>query len=300
MIQSPTEPLRRHLGRTCLVVAVLAGALTVPGAVVFCAHSAGGLTEQWLERFHPVVYLQPEIGEETARKLADEVEEWPSARAVKVRGPDAAWEKARDRLGKRELSKLGVEPGMFPYSLVVSSAAGPGSDVELVSRMRGIETRESVDQVDVPSERVARMLQWLSWGWPLGTMLLLVGMGVAVGLVADYLRRIETDRRRERRILERFGAEPTALERATWMRGLALGGWAGLGAFGLLASAAVGWRAFAGSLWGGLAFERSWHWLVVCAPLLVAPVVGVAIGYWVVRTRPERADELPEGLEPML
>ncbi len=300
MIQSSIAPLRERPGATSLVVAALAFALILPGMVVFCSYSAAQLGDQWLEAFRPLVYLQAEAGEAEADELAGEIRAWSSVDDVEIRTPSEAHEAARERLGDEELAEVGVESSMFPYSLTVVPASRWGNDVELVSRIRGLETREFVETVDVPSQRVGRILSWVRWAGVGGGMLLLAALGFATWLLATFLRGIRRARRSQLRVLERFGAEPGELRRGTWVRGLTIGIWAGIAAFGCTLGMAIAWRAFIDGFWRPLSVDSYWHWIVVGAPLLIAPGLGLLVGVWGSRRDDADSDPLPDGLEWML
>jgi cell division protein FtsX len=283
-----------------LVVAALAFAVILPGMVVFCAYSAAQLGDQWLETFRPRVYLQGESGEAEAKELAGELRGWSSVEAVDVRPPTDAHEAARERIGDEELAEVGVESSMFPYSLAVVPASRWGNDVELVSRIRGLETREFVETVDVPSQRVGRVLSWLDWVVIGGMVSLLAALGLATWLLGTFLRRIRRARRRQLSVLERFGAEPGELRRGTWVRGLTIGTWAGIVAFVCLLGIGIAWRAFIDGFWQPLSVGSYWHWSIVGAPLVVAPGLGLLVGAWVSREEDADSDPLPDGLDWML
>lgn len=300
MIKSSNAPLRERLGATSLVVAALAFALILPGMVVFCSYSVAQFGDQWLETFRPLVYLQAEAGEAEAKELAGELRGWSSVDDVDVRTPSEAHEAARERIGDEQLAEVGVESSMFPYSLTVVPASRWGNDVELVSRIRGLETRPFVDTIDVPSQRVGRILGWVKWAGLGGGILLFVALGFVVWLLAVFLRQIRRAKRSQLSVLERFGAEPGELRRGTWVRGLTVGIWAGVVAFGSMLGSAIAWRTFVDGFWQPLTVDSYLHWIVVGAPLLVAPGLGLLVGVWVSRRGATESDPLPDGLEWIL
>lgn len=300
MIRPATELLRQNLGRSAFVVVVAAVAMIVPGAMLFCSGSASQLTHQWIEQFQPVVYLVPQIDRQGTDEVAGDVSGWEAVEAVDVRTPKDAWEQTRERLGEQELSNLGVEPSMFPFSLVVTPAADWGAGVDLIARLEALETRDTVEAVDVPSGRARRLLSWFRWGTILGGLLAVAGLAFAVYQIADYLRRLRRQERSELAVLERFGAEPSSIRRSTWIRGLVLGLWAGVLAFGVLLAVAVGWRGVIGELFGSMGIEGYWQWIAIGAPLLVGPLLGVLVGVWSARTGESSDRELPPELESLL
>ncbi|MFB6371841.1 MAG: cell division protein FtsX [Bradymonadaceae bacterium] len=300
MIRPATDRLRQNPGRAAFVIVVVAAALVVPGAVLFGSGAASQLTRQWIEEFQPVVYLAPGVGQQASDKLAEQVSGWESVGNVEVRTPDEAWEQARERLGEKELSNVGVESSMFPYSLVVVPATDGSAGVDLIARLEALETRENIETVDVPSGGATRLLGWLRWAKILGTLLLLAGVAFVVQQIADFLGRLRGEERTELVVLERFGAEPGTLRRRTWIRGLVVGIWAGLLAFGTLLALGVAWRGMTDELFGATVIGGYWHWLAVGAPLVIGPAVGTIVGIWVARGgETDDGDQLP-GLESLL
>jgi len=144
------------------------------------------------------------------------------------------------------------------------------------------------------------VLGWFRWGTILGGLLVLAGIGLAVHQIADFLRRLRRREATELALLERFGAEPSALRRSTWIRGLVVGIWAGVVAFGVMLAVGLAWRGMIDELFGAMSVDGDWQWIAVGAPLFLGPAVGTGVGLWVARRRGESAREHPPGLESFL
>lgn len=280
MLRPATEILREHIGEAVLSVTMLAIALVAVGAAVFAASSLDRISRVWISEYRPVVYLAPGAGSTEANALSEQVGSWGEVERAEVRTPGDAYRTASSRIGEESLTRVGVEPEVFPYSLVVRPAGGHG-DVELVAQLEALETRENVDSVDVPSESVRESLdaaRWIVLGGLVPFGILLVG---AFGQLGSLLRRLRRSERRELLLAERFGAGRMELARALLLRGGVLGLWAGLFASGIFLVIALSWRTMETSMFGGALAATPGIWWVVAVPLLLGPLGGAGIGLWV-------------------
>jgi cell division protein FtsX len=278
VIRPATDQLKEEPIGTVGAVILLALAMALPGAVLSAAASVDRLAGRWMSDYRPVVYLEATADGAEAEQLAETIEGWGGVSTVEVRTPDEAFRQARRRVGEEPIAQVGIGPEMFPYSLVVESSDRWGGNIDLVARLAALDTRSSVEEVDVPegvATRVAASAGWLAWAALVGLVVLL---GVAMVQLSGFLQRLRHRDRRELALLERFGASPGRLRRSTWLRGALIGLWGGLAAFGIMLLLAVYWRSIERELLGGIGSAAATHWMIVAAPLIVGPVVGLLVG----------------------
>lgn len=300
MIRSATEPLKARPGRTAVILLVFALAMVLPGSLIFASSVSTSIVNQWLADFEPVVYLHPTADQEAADELAAEIEEWSEVETVDVRGPKEGFELAKKRVGKDRLTEVGVDASMFPHSMVIESSSLLTSNVDLVARLTALETRETVDVVDVASDGAKGILVWLDRLFYGGLAMLGLALAVGLYLVGMYLRELRRRERSESALLERFGATPGEIRRVTFLRGVVLGLWSGIASTGVLLVLALGMRAMDAGLFGSVSGESVFHWIVVGAPMVVGPLAGGLVGMLVARSSGSKAAESLKGVECMV
>lgn len=302
MLRSPQARVWEHPGEAVLVIVLLAAALALPSAVVFGSVSLRELASDWTGDLRPVVYLRGDRRSGPAEELAEELRNWESVRTVTIRSSREAYRETRDRIGASDVEKLGLTAEMFPYSLVVESSRSFPVDASLLAKLESLETRSDVEMVDLPGERVRALSKWARRGAVGGVVLLVLFTVLAVYRLASFLARLERRDRRQRRLLERFGAAPSRLRRTPWWRGGAVGLWAGLLGFGSLVVFGFFWHSLEVQWFGGHDQVVWWRWLLTASPLVLGPVVGLAVGVRTGGRRRGLQDELARsaGLESLL
>lgn len=283
MIRPPSDCLKEQWGQTLAHVVLLALALAVPLVVAWGGLAASSSARQWMAAYRPAVYLASTLEAEKASTLEREIEGWEGVSEVSVRRPEEVMGRTRRQLGAERFDDLRMAPEVFPWELIVETSGAAGSDVELIARLSGLETRSTVDEVVVP-ERGASA--WVQWGRRLaGSGLGLLGLGALLGvwMSVGYLRRLRQMERRELHLLEVFGAEPSRLRQASVVRGAIFGGLGGLLGGGISLGGSVMGRAVLGELFGGVVGVATWQSFLAAGPLAAGLLIGVFAGWWVAR-----------------
>ena len=296
MIRPAVDALKARRFETLAVTLLLSLAAMLPGALAISGANAHAHASGWLEAYQPVIYLEPEgVAQAQVQALRAEVEAMPMVRTARLRAPDQALEELRAKLGPERVQQLGLSEAMMPTSLVLEPMVPLHGHIQLAARVSGLEAREMVHAVDVPSASALRLMEAARATVMLSGLIVLLLTLVATVLLATFLRRLRDDERDEIALLEMFGASRSDLVRPTMLRGAALGLCAGLLASGslLMGQLMVGrWAA----LISGVAASTLWIWALVLSPLILLPVLGLFVGRLSARRamRPPTDSSLPE------
>jgi hypothetical protein len=285
MLRPANDALRRRKAETATTIAVLAFALILPCMAVLAAAFVGDAARSYLEAYQPIVYLSSDAGSDEADEIAAELGGWPTVDDATVRTPDDAFAVLQERLGNQEVAKLGVSAKMLPYSVSLEPSTPVLGHLDLIAAVSGLEARMEVESIDVPSPRAAQTLSFVRWLLWLGGVLLVVLVATGIGQGRAYLLRLEDELQDESELLALFGAPPAKLSRATLVRGVTLGAWAGAVAFGGLFVLLLLWQdarpAVLGIAHGTSAWSWSaWSWVAVAVPLVLGPLFGL-IAAWI-------------------
>lgn len=278
MIRPPLEACRERKWETIAVSFAVIVVLAIPlsiGLAAICARSAAA---DWLRAYTPIVYLQPDVTDQQTQALAREVTGWRFVDKAEVRTPQQAAADLEHRLGKGAVRELGITAPMLPTSIVVHPAVPIAGHIDIVSRVAGLQARQEVDSVEVPSSGAMRAIRYAAFGLGIGALLGLGGLVAALVLLLSFLTRLrETDDEVDR-VLALFGARTGALRRPTIIRGLAVGGWCGLIVTFVGCGGLVAWRFWAPAVMGIHLSLPNVVWPVVASPLLIVPLVGFLSG----------------------
>jgi len=295
MIEAPIEALRRRRFEAFAICALISISLVLPGLFVIAAgHARAHLTE-WLTSYEPIVYVAEGTSAQDVEQLRDELSRWPGVAEVEVRDRKAALEELTASLGPEQVHHLGVTEVMMPTSLHISPSVPLHGHIELVSSAAALETREVVALVDVPDATALNFIALLRVIMLVSLASCVVLLLVSFVMSRSFLLELQRDERRELEILEAFGASRGALLRPTMIRGVLLGVWAGGMASLLLLITQLQVERWAFELTGH-DVRLVWTWLVVVAPMVVAPALGALVGRLIVGTvmTTERSSRLPE------
>lgn len=278
MLRPPLAALTsRPIESLCLVL-LLACALTLPAAVGMGAMMTQTSAQAWLERYEPTLYLDAHASAEDARVLQKELMAWSSVGSAQLRSPEGAVETLRKRLGPEAVQHLGIGPAMMPTSITLKPNVALKDHVGLIGAVQGLEARDIVASVDVPSAQSTKMLHAahaVAWA---ALVCMLVLWVLSLGLLWSFLRRVLKDEHQEMALLEQFGASGFSLVRAHWIRGAVMGGIGGVVACTALLCVQFSGQSFAQAMtqqtWG-----VSWSWALAIAPLLLGPLQGFIAGH---------------------
>lgn len=278
MLRPPLAALTSRPVESLSLVLLLACALTLPGAVSMGAMMTQTSAQAWLERYEPTVYLDAHATPEQVRELQKELGAWSSVERAQLRSPEGAVETLRARLGEEAVEHLGIGPAMMPTSILLKPKVALRDHVQLIAAVQGLEARDAVASVDVPSAQSSKMLHAAhATAWAALVCMLMLWV-LSLGLLWAFLRRVLKDEHQEMALLEQFGASGFSLVRAHWVRGAAMGGVGGVVACGALLCVQFSGQSFAQAMtqqsWG-----VSWSWALAVAPLLLGPVQGILAGH---------------------
>ena len=283
-------PSSRQIGRerpaeTCALVVLVALALSGPIALYFVSTSVRAAAHGWLDAFRPVVYLSVDQSDERAHSLKREITDWRGVGGVQVRPPDEGLETVRRRLGPRSIEEMELTESMFPYSLVVELESHSGRELDLVSRLSALQTRDAIEAVDVPSSRTQSLLTYARWGGWGGLVAGVLGLATTVLQMTWVLEGQLRTRRDLIASLVRHGATPAQLKRYPLTWGTTLGAWGGGLGFALLLGVGIVWYRLEAHWFGGhTGLESAWRWGLLVVPLLLGPLLGYGAGRWSVST----------------
>lgn len=285
MLRPANDLLKDRKAETATAVAVLAFALILPCVAVLAAAFVGDAAETYLDAYRPIVYLSADAKEAEATVLADELGEWTSVGEAKLRTPSEAFSQLQERLGNQEVAKLGVSAKMLPYSVELVPSTPVVGHLDLIAEASGLEARMEVESVDVPSAQAAKALSFVRWLLWLGAAMLIVLVITGISQVRGFLIRLADDSTRETELLALFGAPPSKLERASLVRGVTVGVWAGVIAFGALLTLLLMWQDARAVIVGVEHGASAWSWAVIAAPVLLGPLCGAVAGWFANRSR---------------
>jgi cell division protein FtsX len=285
MLRPANDALKERKVETATTVAVLAFALVIPCLAVLAAAFVGDVAKTYLEAYEPIVYLTADAQEADAKTLAEELGAWPAVGEAKLRTPDEAFSQLQERLGNGEVAKLGVSAKMLPYSVVLQPSTPVAGHLDLIAEISGLEARMEVESVDVPSAQAAKALSFVRWLLWLGAGLLVVLVVTGVSQVRGYLVRLADESTRETELLALFGAPPSKLRRASLVRGVTIGVWAGVVAFAGLFALLLMWQDARPVLVGVAHGASAWSWAVIAAPVIFGPLFGATAGWFANRSR---------------
>lgn len=283
------------MAETSTTVAVLAFALFLPCMAVLAAAFVGDAARSYLQAYRPIVYLSADAESAEADELARELAAWPTVDDARVRTPDDAFAALQERLGNQEVAKLGVSAKMLPFSVILEPSTPVMGHLDLIASVSGLEARMEVESIDVPSPQAAQTLSFVRWLLWLGALLLVVLVVTGIGQGRAYLLHLEDELAVESELLALFGAPPASLSRATLVRGVTLGVWAGAIAFAGLFVVLLMWQDARAAIVGISHGSTAWSWAAVAVPLVFGPLFGL-IAAWIAN-RSRRRDMKKDDME---
>lgn len=272
---------------TALTIGVMAVALALPMGLWLVLDNVSRLSGSVQESREIGVFLQQDIDEAAAGRLADSLRGRADVASVELRTPQQGLEELRARGGLGEaIDAVGENP--LPSLLVVIPE---GDEMALAGALRELPQAALVQH---DAEWRQRLDDWLGFGERLVLVLgVLLGLG-ALLVVGNTVRLDIQARREEIGVLQLLGATDGFIRRPF----LYLGAWYGLGAgalaLGLLAITGLALRApvaeLAASYGSGFALRgfSPLHLLVVLAGSIALGWIGASVvtGHFLRKTRP--------------
>ncbi|RDV37929.1 hypothetical protein DV096_12545 [Bradymonadaceae bacterium TMQ3] len=298
MLRSPLVALSQRRVWTACVLLGLAATLSLGGVLALGGWQLERAQQSAATQYWPAIYVEGQPESAQLDVLIAEVEGWSRVDQVHRRSPEESLDLLRERLGEEEVRRMGLDASLLPVVLEVEpSMLGQGSEA-LAARVAALEVREEVVAVDLPESQALEALAawrairagvWLSWALAL--------MGALMGL-GGLVWRLREEERAEQTMLEQFGASRVALGRPTLIRGLVLGGAAGVLAAPATLMLFSGFRAALQPLLVDATLSAAAAVPVMLAQVVGGALLGTLIG-WVLR-RPRQSDTAPGALRPLL
>lgn len=280
MIRPASHALKERPYETAAVALLLALTMILPGVMLLAGARVHAHALGWLSAYEPVVYLSPEVGEDRdalTEALRTEVESWSMVDSARVRAPAQALEELRGKLGAERVQQLGLSEAMMPTSVILSPVVPLHGHIELAARVSGLEARDEISAVDVPSADALRLMEAARGAISVALVIAVLMSLVTAILLAAYLQRIRRLESHETELLEMFGASRGALRRPTILRGGFLGITSGLLATVTLLVCQLALSRWAAAL-TGVDASATWTWFVVVLPVALTPALGILVG----------------------
>lgn len=294
MLRSPAVVVSEYRGAALGVVVALAAALWFAAALGAAIWQVQGATQNWWQRFMPVVYVTGDVDEPAVTDLRAEIEGWSGVAGVEVEPPQDMLARLQQYLddegddGGDVAEEL--EVAMMPTALIVAPRVWTPGQAEVVSRVEALQVRSQVVAVDAPP---ARALAWVDqMRWVVAGLVAVVFLGFFGALVglAGFLRRCQRRERQANHLLEVFGASSSALSRPTLWRGVMLGGLAGLGAGVVFLPWSLATNRLAQSLGSPGMMPALTSAGAAVALSLAGALLGLAVAWWCRRPAQEPMD----------
>ncbi len=223
-----------------LTAGLVAAALALVSLVRLGAHWADEAADSWEAGADMVVYLEPGASEAAAEAFARALSLRPDVERADGISPAEAMERLERAFGERGEALTGVEPALLPASVEVSLAAGARGEQRARALAADLAERDMVEEVETLGGWVERVSSAASALRRLGSLLLALAASSSLLVVAAALELALRARRRERQLLELFGAAPLWARAPVVVEGAALGA---AGAAGALAIALIAYAA---------------------------------------------------------
>ena len=283
--------LMRHPFASLLTILVIGVTLALPATMHLIIKNASSISRSWDNALDFSVYLQNDVSEEAAQRIADIVSQRADVETVTLVTADEALEQFKLQSGfGPALDYLTANP--LPHTLVVRpSPANTEQSMLLLNEELG--NLPEADSVQVDTEWVQRFLAILDiLRQAIGIGAVLLGAAIVV-IIGNTIRLDIQNRREEIEVTKLIGASNAFVRRPFLYSGF----WYGLGG-GLLALTLVGYGLYAirepaarlaglyGSSFSVLALDLRESLLIVGAGVLLG-----LIGSWVAATRHMRRIE---------
>lgn len=285
MLRPPLQSLYDRKRRTFLTATMLTVALVIPVVLALAATTTFSIARQKLDNFRPIIYLTTDASADAAEQLRSEISQWSSVAKVTQRSPADALQQLETRLGPEHIRDLGLTKEMLPNSLILEPTIPLAGHIQLIARVAGLEARMEVDSVEIPSASALKTLRLTGLATAATCFLLLMFTLSALNALAGFLRTLEHHERHELAILEIFGADDSALRRPSLLRGITIGIWSGIAATTLTGLALIIWQNDLALALGQLKIFTATSFLLLAAPLLIGPILGLLAGLIVTRRK---------------
>ncbi|MEH6357981.1 MAG: permease-like cell division protein FtsX [Pseudomonadales bacterium] len=230
--QVAKESLRRLLAAplsslmTWLVIAI---ALTLPVGLFVFLQNAQQLSQEWDDAAQISVYLEQQLNEKQARKMALHVEGWDAVQQVRYISPEEALEDFKRSSGFGDALQY-LKENPLPAVLVVSPRTDSANLQTTQKLLEELQALPDVEQAQLDLQWVDRLFRIMALGQRMALMLGLL-LGVAVLLVIGNTVRLAIESRRAEIVVVKLVGATDAFVRRPF---LYMGVWYGLGG-GLLA-----------------------------------------------------------------
>lgn len=222
------DSLRRLLAEpmaTLMIWSMVGIALALPSGLYLLLDNLKQVSEGWSEGSRRItLYLKIEQSDEMARLLGERLGRDAEIAAVKVIGREAALLEFRQRSKLDDvIDALGSNP--LPPLLLITPRADSGGIEPLRALARRLATLPEVEQAQVDTEWLARLLALIELGQRAVLALTLLLAVAVLLIVATTLRLTITNRRREIEVIKLVGGTAAFIRRPFLYTGL----WYGLG-----------------------------------------------------------------------
>ncbi|MCS6912115.1 MAG: permease-like cell division protein FtsX [Myxococcales bacterium] len=215
--------MRQNLFIQSVAIMTVALMLLLAGVVRLCALNLGRLIDTLGRNVQMTVYLSDGVSPQRAKQIADALRRLPGVQQVHSVDEREAYDRLRRALGDHGDLLDGVEEGLLPRSIEVTFRSGVSDVLRVHPLYTRLRATEGVEDVELMSDWVRRLLQAQQLvrtvGWTLGLLLglsciYLVGATIRLGIHA---------RRDEIEVLKLVGATNLYIEAPFLLEGLVQG-----------------------------------------------------------------------------
>lgn len=297
MIQGPLEKCKQQRLLTLCTVFAIALVLLIPVGFSALAVASASAVDGYLKAYRPQVFVRADVAQTDVDALMAEVEGWPEVEAVSKLDPQANLDYLRQNLGDDVVNSLGVTRGMMPTGFEVQPVTPLLGHIEVVALVSGLQARQIVDAVHLPSAETQRAMNLASTLLALAFLSALLALLVSGLLMRFYLKALREAESEQDQILEMFGATKQQLGTPTLIRGAIVGFAAG---FVTLVVAAVGLSSLhaLADVYVGVKLDTMTVWLCMFATPLIGSFVGTLAALPLSRRNPLATRTKTFGLKP--
>ncbi len=297
MIQGPLEKCKQQRLLTVCTVFAMALVLLIPVGFSTMAVASASAVDEYLKAYRPQVFLNADVEQAEVDALMAEVESWPEVEAVSKLDPQANLDYLRQNLGEDVVDSLGVTRGMMPTGFEVKPVTPLLGHVEVIALVSGLEARQIVDAVHLPSAESRRAMGLASTMMALALLSAILALIVSGLLMRWYLKTLREAEASQDQILEMFGATKQQLGTPTLIRGAIIGFGAGVVTFIVAAIGLSSIHAFA-DVYVGVKLDTMTAWLCMFATPLIGSFVGTLAALPLSRRNPLAIRTKTFGLKP--
>lgn len=260
---------------TALAVACM---LLIPFGILLSFFTMRGVTHDYLERYQPIVYLEPTSKDTTVKEVVERLEGISGVDKVTKRTPEEAFRALLQGTNAAPSEEVALTPDMLPLSLVVELTFPMVRGEELFLDLRQLSKLEAVIDIDLPNSKAAEFLHEMM------LIVIVAAIGSVLSLLLSYMllyHRLGAylDKEEvENTLLYQAGAQSEQLRQPTLVRGLILGIVSGGVVSFVLGLGALVWHDAAPLLLGSSSLPQPSLWLIAMVPTAAAIFLGLVAG----------------------